>query len=322
MFRHAARAIGSNAYLLLAVGPLFWAGNHIVGRAIAGHVPPGGLAVLRWTLAGLVLLPFAFRHLRRDWAALNEKPWTVVMLAMAGGGIFGTLQFIGLQYTTALNVAVFNSTVPAFIVLAGGLIFRDPVRFVQVIGILISLSGALVIVSKGDPAALTSLEFNYGDLLIVANMALFAVYSACMRLKPELHWMTFMIALAVVSAIANVPFAVLEHMSGEPLEPTWMTVGAVVYVGIFASTIAYACWSRGIELIGAARAGVFLHLVPLYGALLSSLLLGEAIRLDQIAGLGLILSGVALASRQRKPKPKLRQRGAPPPRSSPAAWNG
>ena len=287
----------ANAYLLLAIGPFFWAGNHILGRAIAGHVPPGGLSVLRWLLAAIVLLPFAISHLRRDWPALRERPWTMVLLAMAGGGLFGTLQFIALQSTAALNAAVLNSTVPAFIVVAAALIFRDAVRPLQVIGIVISLAGVLSIIAKGDPAALRKLSFNGGDLLLVANMALFAVYSACLRLRPAMHWMTFVIALSVVSAIGNVPLALWEIWDGEPLQADLTTLFAVLYVGICTSTIAYACWSRGVELIGAARAGVFLHLVPLYGALLSTLLLGEAVRPYHIFGLALILTGVTLASR-------------------------
>ncbi len=297
--RHPHRAaLLTNPYLLLAIGPLFWSGNHIIGRAIAGDVPPGGLAVLRWTLAALVLLPFALPHLRRDWPALTAKPWTLVLLAMAGGGIFGTLQFIGLQYTVAFHAAVFNSTVPAFIVLAGGLIFRDSVRLTQVVGIVTSFAGVLVIIAKGDPAVLAALHFNGGDLIILANMALFAVYSACLRLRPAMHWMTFIIALSVVSALANVPLAILEAQDGEPLRANWLTAGTVAYVGIFASVIAYGCWSHGVEKIGAARASVFLHLIPLYGALLSTLLLGETIGLHHAVGLVLIFAGVTLASRK------------------------
>ena len=294
----AARSSAASPYLFLAIAPLCWAGNHIVGRAIVGLVPPGGLSLLRWLLSAAVLLPFAIPHVRRDWQALRAKPWTVMLLAMAGGGLFGTMQFVGLQYTVALNAAVFNSTVPAFIVIAAGLIFRDAVRPIQVFGILTSLVGVIIIIGKGDPAVLGELRFNMGDIIIIANMALFAVYSACLRLTPALHWMTFMLVLSVVSALANVPLAIWEHFDGEPLEATWPTILAVSYAGIFTSVIAYACWSRGVELIGAARAGVFLHLVPLYGAMLSTLLLGEAVRPFHIIGLGLILTGVTLAARK------------------------
>jgi drug/metabolite transporter (DMT)-like permease len=286
------------AYVLLAIAPLCWAGNHIMGRAIAGEVPPGGLSVLRWLLAALILLPFATGHLRRDWAALGRKPWTVALLAVAGGGIFGMLQFIALQHTVAFNAAVFNSTVPAFIIVAGGVIFRDPVRLLQVLGILISLLGVLSIVAKGDPQILFALQFNGGDVLLVANMALFAVYSACLRLRPQMHWMTFTIALSVVACLTSLPLAVLEVLDGDIMKPDVLTLSAVLYAGVCTSAIAYACWARGVEIIGAARAGVFLHLVPVYGAVLSTLILNEAIGPHHIIGLGLILTGVFLASRR------------------------
>jgi drug/metabolite transporter (DMT)-like permease len=256
------------------------------------------MAVLRWLLAALILLPFAVRHLYRDRAALGDKPWTVVLLSMAGGGAFGTLQFIALQYTVALNAAVFNSTVPVFIVAAGGLIFRDAVRPIQLLGLFTSMLGVVFIVAKGDPEALTALSFNFGDLLLIANMALFAVYSTCLRLRPPMHWMSFLIAFSVVSALGNLPLAIWEHLDGEPLRPDLPTVLSVLYAGVFTSVVAYACWARGIEHIGAARAGVFLHLVPLYGAVLSWALLGEPVRLFHVAGLGLILTGVFLAARK------------------------
>lgn len=298
MLGRAVRVLWGSAYFVLAIAPLCWAGNHILARAIANHVPPGGLSVLRWVVSAIVILPFAVRYLDRDWEVLSEKSWTTMLLAMAGGGVFGTLQFIALQYTIALNAAVFNSTVPAFIVVAAGLIFRDSVRLVQAIGISVSLGGVVTIVSRGDPAVLASLSFNGGDLLLVANMALFAVYSACVRLRPNVHWTTFILAFSIVSAIGNLPLAVLEHWSGQALRPDLMTAVAILYTGVFTSTVAYATWSRGIELIGAARAGVFLHLVPVYGMLLSTLLLGEQLHLFHIAGLGLILTGVWLAAKR------------------------
>jgi drug/metabolite transporter (DMT)-like permease len=298
MLSRIGRRIGASPYLLLAIAPLCWAGNHIVGRLIAEDVAPGSLSLLRWIVSAAVVLPFAFGHLRRDAPKLAEAPWTVTLLAIAGGGVFGTLQFVALKYTIALNAAVFNATVPAFIIAAGAVIFRDRVRLVQVLGILISLCGVLVIVGKGDPQVFEHLQFNGGDVIIVANMALFAVYSACLRLRPGAHWMTFLIAMSVVSALTNVPLTIAEAMTGEPLKFDLMTLLAVGYAGVITSALAYAAWARGIELIGAARAGAFLYLVPVYGAILSTLLLGEQIHAFHLAGLGLILTGVTLASRK------------------------
>ena len=287
-----------SAYGLLCLATLCWAGNHIVGRYIAGHVPPGGLSVIRWIITCLILLPFALPHIRRDWPALMERRWAMVLLALAGGGIFGTLQFIGLTYTTALNVAVFNSVVPVCIILANLAIFRDRVYWVQIEGIIVSLIGVLAIISKGDGSRLASLNFNGGDILIIGNMLLFGIYSSCLRLKPNVHWLTFIIVLAAISCVVNIPLAAWELAQGRVLQANTMTVLAILYTGILSSAVAYASWSIGVAAIGSARSGVFLHLIPLYGAILSTLFLGEHIQAFHVAGLAAILVGVTLATRR------------------------
>lgn len=288
----------NNAYLLLSLGPLCWAGNHVVGRAVAGHVPPAGLSVFRWILVFLLVAPLVKTTWRRDLAGVLERPVATLLLGLSGGAIFSTLQYVALNFTTAINVSVMNSVTPALIVLSGVLIFADRVRGVQFVGIAISLVGVMVIVAQGSWARIAGLVFNLGDLIVLVNMALWAVYSACLRLKPEVSGFGFMAAIAVVAAVGNVPFAILEHAVGLPLQPTWPTVLAVIYTGVFTSFLGYASWSRGIELIGASRAGVFMHLVPLYASLLATLLLGESLRLFHIAGLMLILTGVTLAARR------------------------
>jgi drug/metabolite transporter (DMT)-like permease len=286
------------AYGLLCLAPLCWAGNHIVGRFIAGAVPPGGLSVLRWIITGLIVLPFALPHIRRDWPALMARRWQMVLLALAGGGVFGTLQFVGLTYTTALNVAMFNSVVPVCIILANLVIFRDRVHWLQIEGIIVSLIGVLAIIAKGDGNRLAELNFSGGDILIIGNMLLFGIYSACLRLKPDVHWLTFVMALAVISCVANIPLAAWEMAHGQVLQANTMTIVAILYTGIFSSAVAYAAWSVGVAQIGSSRSGVFLHLIPLYGAILSTLFLGEQIQPFHVAGLAAILTGVTLATRR------------------------
>ncbi len=291
--------LSGNAYVLLAIAPLFWAGNHIVGRLIAGHVPSGGLNFLRWVLVMLVILPFARKTWRQDWAAIRERPWSMVLLAVTGGALFGTLQFVALNYTTAVNVAVLNSVAPAFIILAGMLIFSDRLRPLQLAGVTVSLLGVLAIVAQGSFAKLASLTFNGGDLLVIFNMSLWAIYSACLRARPNVSAYGFLMAVAGISAIANLPYALWEYAVGLPLQPTWSTVGAVVYAGFFTSIVAYLAWMRGVVLIGASRASAFLHLVPAYGAILAWTLLGERLHLYHIVGLALILTGVTLVARKQ-----------------------
>lgn len=289
----------AHPYLLLALAGLCWAGNHVVGRAIAGQVPPLGLNAGRWMLASAILLPFALPHLRRDWPRLIERKWAVLFLAVGGGAVFGTGQFVGLIFTSALNVALLNSVAPALIIVASAILFGDRVVPVQLAGVLVSLVGVLAIIASGDPRRLLTLELNPGDIIIFANMLLWAVYSTSLRLRPAVHWLSFTAVVAVVSALANLAGAVVEGVVWMPIRPSWSAALAIGYTGVFSSVVAYVCWNRGIELIGPQRAGAFLHLIPVYGAFLAWLFLGEHLQWFHAVGLALILAGVALAARRR-----------------------
>ena len=289
------------AFAMVTTAALCWAGNHIAGRWIAGEsppVPPGGLSALRWMLAFLVILPWAWRPIKADWPSLRERSGTVLALGLVGGAMFSFIQYYALQYTTAVNVGVMNSAAPAFIVLAGTLIFRDAVALRQLGGITVSLIGVLVILTRGDPRMLAGLQFNLGDLLALINMAIFGVYSVCLRLTPKLHVLTFVAALCLIASLGSVPVALIETLAGHPLRPTWPTLVAVLYTGLFTSLTAYFAWSEGVAVLGAQRAGVFLHMVPLFSALLSMLVLGEEPRPFHAIGLLLIIGGVTVAVRR------------------------
>lgn len=301
--RDDRQSVGSDAgaYLLLTLTALCWAGNHIAGRWIAAEtppVPPAGLSVVRWLLAALVLLPLAWRHIVADWAAIRSKPGIVVFLGLLGGAGFTVLQYYGLRYTTAVNVSVMNSVGPAFIILAGLIIFRDYVRPAQLGGVAVSLAGVMVILTRGELSALRDLGFNLGDVLVLINMGIFAVYSACLRLRPPLHSLTFMTLMSALASLGSIPLAVVETITGDVLRPTWPTVITVIYTGLFTSVTAYLAWNTGVARLGAQRAGAFLHLVPLFGAILSMLLLGEEPRPFHAVGLLLIIAGVTIAARR------------------------
>ncbi|HEY0441233.1 MAG TPA: DMT family transporter [Xanthobacteraceae bacterium] len=290
--------LANNPYLLLALAALFWSGNHIIGRAVAGQVPPFGLSTLRWLLPALVLLPAAWPHLVRDWPLIKAHWRILFFLTLTGGALFSALQYVGLQYTTALNVSVLNSLVPVLIVAASALIFGERLHPRQAVGIATSLAGVLVIVSRIDLQALAALQFNIGDLIILFNMTAWAVFSCYLRLRPKIHWLSFMTIVAVGSTLMTAPFFAIEHFSGFTFKPTWLTLFAVLYVAIFPSVAALAAWNRGVELLGANRAGPFLHLVPLYSAVLAYTLLGEQLHLYHLLGFALILGGVYSASRR------------------------
>jgi drug/metabolite transporter (DMT)-like permease len=294
----AARGFFGNPYLLLALASLCWSGNHLMGRAIAGHVPPLTISTLRWLLAAAILYPFLRPQLRRDWPEIRQHLGVLTYLSLLGGGVFGALQFVGLQLTTALNVSVMNSLGPVFIAAASAAMFRDRLTGGQFAGIVISLLGVLAIISKLDPAVFSDPSFNIGDIIVFLNMVLWAVYSASLRWRPKIHPLSFMFMFALISGVVMFPTLVWEHSTGFVLQPTALTFSAIAFVTIFSTIVAFVSWARGVELIGPNRAGVFLHLIPIYSALLTGALLGEPLRFYHVVGFALILLGVWCASRR------------------------
>ncbi|MGC1917880.1 MAG: DMT family transporter [Pseudolabrys sp.] len=288
--------VHDNPYLLLALAALFWSGNHIVGRAIGGEVPPIGISTVRWLLPTVALGFFAYPHIRRDWPVIRAHWGILLWLGIVGGALFTAGQYIGLQYTTALNVSVLNSLVPVLIILTGGIIFRDRVTTYQFGGILMSSVGVLVIIARGQLSNLQHLQFNWGDIIILFNMMVFAVYAAYLRKRPPMHWLSFIFVFGALSTLATLPFMIWEMAAGITFKPTWLTVFAIVYVSIFPSVLAFAAWNRGVQLIGANRSGPFVHLVPIYTAILGSALLGEHLSAFHVFGFALIITGVWIAA--------------------------
>jgi drug/metabolite transporter (DMT)-like permease len=298
MLRRLTTRVYDNAYLLLSFMALCWAGNQVLGRAVAGHIPPITYSFLRWSMATVIVLPFVLPHVRRDWPVIRTRWRYLAFVGAIGGGLFNTLQYIALNHTTALNSLVLNSTGPIFIAMASFLIFRERLTLRQAGGMAVSMAGVLGIITKGDLDVLHELAFNNGDLLLLTGMATNGIYTALLRDRPAIHWLSFLFMLFLVSALVVLPFLIWEIASGARMEVTSFTLAAVAYVAIFPSVVAYICLTRGVELIGANRSGIFLHMIPLFGALLATGLLGEPLRVFHVIGFALILCGVALASRK------------------------
>jgi drug/metabolite transporter (DMT)-like permease len=245
----------------------------------------------------MVLGFFAFPHIKGDWPVIRAHWGILLWLGMVGGALFSAGQYIGLQYTTALNVSVLNSLVPVLIIATGAIIFRDRITTAQFGGILMSSVGVLVIIARGELSNLQRLAFNWGDIIIVFNMMAFAVYAVYLRKRPSMHWTSFLFVFGTISTLATLPFMIWEMAAGITFRPTWLTVFALGYVSIFPSLVAFAAWNRGVQLIGANRSGPFIHLVPVYTAIFGSVLLNEHLSIFHIFGFALIIAGVWIAAR-------------------------
>ncbi len=292
----------ANPYLLLTLAVAFWAINFIVGRAVNQDVPPVGLAFWRWAGALLILTPFALRHLRRDLPALRAGWRNVLLCSVTGITVFNTLVYMGLHHTVAINGALLQSAMPALIVLLSFLALGESFRPIQIFGLVVSTVGVLTVVTRGDPAVLADLGLNRGDLLVLVAVISYAIYSVAVKRRPPVHPLSFVWITFLVGLVALAPFYAAEHLSGDVMRLTDpVTLGAVGYVMVFPSILSYLFFNRGVELVGPGRAGLFIHLLPVFAGLLAVGLLGEAFRWYHAAGLGLIVAGISLANRRPAP---------------------
>ena len=290
--------LNNQPYLLLTLTALFWAGNIVLARHVAGHVPPMTLSCVRWVGAFLLLLPFAWRHLARDWPALRRRLPLMIALSATGFAVNNALSYWALQYTQALNALLIQSSGPLFVALWSLSLFGLRLTWAQLAGIAISLAGVLIIILRGDFAALAGIAINRGDLMFAGALVAFGLYSALMTQRPVTHPLSLICFTTGCGAIMLLPFSIWEYSSGLTLKPDLLTAGTLIYVVMFPSVLSYLFFNRGIALIGPNRAAPFLHLVPVFGSAMAIVLLGEQPRLFHLIGYALVLAGVAIASRQ------------------------
>ncbi len=292
------RWLSNQPYLLLSLTSLFWAGNIVLGRYVAGHVPPMTLSCVRWIGAFFMLLPFAWPHLARDWPVLRARLPLMIGLSATGFAINNALSYWALQYTQALNALLIQSSGPLFVALWSLALFGVRLTWAQFAGIAISLAGVLTIILGGDLGALASIRFNKGDVMFAGAVLAFGLYSALMPRRPVTHQLSLITFTTGCGALLLLPFAIWEYWTGFTLKFDTVTITTVIYVVIFPSTLAYLFFNRGIALIGPNRAAPFFHLVPVFGSAMAILLLGEQPRLFHLIGYMLVLAGIVIASRQ------------------------
>lgn len=289
-------------YAMLMLVMLLWAGNSIVGRAVRDDIGPFTLAFVRWTGAFILLAPFAWRKVLADRAVI-ARHWPVILLLGAlGVGAFNALLYSGLRHTTATNALLIQAAIPTLVLAFDFLIFRSRPRRAQVLGVTIAAAGVGVIVFEADPAHLLALRFGRGDLLVLGAVVVWSLYTALLRIRPAIQPLSFLALTFLIGAAAMLPLAAAELRSF-PVDLTPTVAGGLAYVAVLPSIVAYLLFNRAVAEIGAADAGQAISVQPLFGALLAAGLLGEALHAYHLAGMALILLGVAL--------PLLRRRGSP-----------
>ena len=290
-------ALFGNAWLLLTLAALCWGGNAVAGKLAANDWLPFTLTTARWACALLMLLPFAWRPLCRDWPVLRRH--LPLMFALGGVGmcLFNLAMFLALNYTSAINVSIVQATMPLLIMIANFAVFSQRVRALQLVGLAVSILGVLVTTTGGAPLDFFTGGLNRGDALMLLACVFYAGYTFGLRWRPPLHWLSYMWAISVAAFLMTLPFTAWELSRAEQTMPGaggWL---ALLYIVVFPTVVSQIAYARGVELIGGNRAGQFINLVPVFGAALAVMILGERFAWYHAVGLTLVLGGIALAER-------------------------
>ncbi|MCV0427195.1 MAG: DMT family transporter [Roseibium sp.] len=289
-----------NAYLMLALTALFWGGNTVAGRLAVGEVSPMVVVFLRWVIVAGILLPFQWPRIRAEWSVMRPYFPRMVLMAAFGFVGFNSLFYIAATQTTAVNLGIIQGSMPVFVLIGSVLAFGTKTRLLQVAGILLTLVGVTLIAAQGSLDTLLALAVNPGDGIMLTACVLYSGYTLALRNRPLVSGLTFFAVLSAISAVTSIPGLVFELSTGTAQWPTQHGWGVVLYIALFPSCLSQIFFMRGVELIGPARAGVFINLVPIFAAVLAVSILGEPFEWHHGTALALVLVGIWLSERKAK----------------------
>jgi len=285
-------------YAALSLTALLWSSNFIIGRAIRDDVSPSALNFLRWAMALLILVPVTLRDLRVHRTTLLRHWKLIALLGLTGIAAFQTLTYFALTLTTALNTILLLSLAPLAIVALSWMALGERVTRRQVLGLLTSLAGAAVLIVRGDLTTLVDLRFNAGDLWMLLAIVIWAVYSVLLRRRPaDVPPLALHTTSVAAGTLWMLPAFGWQALQGNVLPDTIGAWSGIGFVAIFSSALAHGLWVRGVATIGPNRAGVFIHLMPLFGGALAIAFLGEQLAAYHAMGAALVLCGVVLTTR-------------------------
>ena len=288
------------AYLLLVLTTLFWSGNFIVGKAASIYeIPPFSLNFYRWFFAGLILFPFTFKELINKKNYIFKNIGFFIILGISSITIFNSIVYYSLYYTQVISGVLMISTIPVWIIFIASILNIEKTNAFQIIGVGLSLIGVIFIITKADLNLIKNLDFNKGDLSMIVAMFAWAVYSALLKKKKyEISQLALLQVVIILGLIFLIPIYFIEMNLGHLIVlelPFYLTLS---YVVIFPGLLAFFFWIKGISIIGANRAGVFLHLMPIFGAIMAMIIFDEKFMYYHLLGAIFILAGITLSNKK------------------------
>ncbi len=290
------------AYLFLVLTTLFWAGNFIVGKAASlFEIPPFTLNFYRWTFAWLILAPFTLKEIIEKKNYILENIKLIIILGITSITIFNSAVYYSLYYMQVISGVLMISTIPVWIMFISSVLGIEKTNKFQIIGVILSLLGVLFIITKSDLEVIKNLDFNRGDLIMASGMFAWALYSALLKKKTyEISQITLLEVVIVTGLIFLVPIYILEMNFGNQIVIGKPFVLTLSYVVLFPGLAAFFFWIKGISIIGANRAGVFLHLMPVFGSIMAMILFDEKFMIYHLLGAIFIIAGITLSNKKIK----------------------
>ncbi len=283
--------------LLLVLTTLIWAGHSIVGRLAVGQIAPMTLTTLRWGVALVPILIVARPALRRDWPVLRAHWLYMAAMGALGYTAFNALFYVAAHRTSALNLSIIQGAIPALVLIGARVFLGARFTALQGLGALTTMAGVAAIAAQGDLARLATLAFNEGDVMMLVAAILYAGYTIGLRERPRVSGLSLLAGMAVAAFATSVPLMIWEVASGGFIWPTAAGLATLVYVALGPAFVSQIFFMRGVELIGPGRAGVFVNLVPVFGAIMAVVLLGEPFAAYHVVALILVVGGIAIAQR-------------------------
>jgi drug/metabolite transporter (DMT)-like permease len=286
------------AFALAVAAVAMWSGNWVVVRAARTDIPPLGLNFWRWVVATLVLLPVAGRAAWRDLPAARRHWRLMLGLGATGAAIFHSMIAIGLRSTEVINALLLNLALPIITIVMAWIVFRDTVSRRQMLGIVISLAGGVVLISRGELSALARLHFNIGDIWILCALVVWGAYSLQLKRRPAaIGGLSLVFYMSVICVVLMAPaYAWETFVAGRPVSLTLASAASVGYTGVVASVFAFLCYNAAVARIGPNATSFFLLLMPVFGSVLAITFLGERIYLYHLIAFATVLAGIVLAT--------------------------
>jgi drug/metabolite transporter (DMT)-like permease len=289
----------AHPYLLLTLAPLFWGGNMVAAKLAVGVLPPFVLLAARFVVALIVVLPFAWPHFRADAAVLKRRWGWLFIYGAVGFAAFNACLYAGANFTTAINSSIEQASIPVFVFAGNFALFGVRGQPLQIVGLVLTIVGVALVATHGDLATIAGFRFNAGDLLVLLACLIYGAYTLALRYKPNVHWLSFLGATMIGAAIGGLVFLVLSGSAPIALGalaaagPKGWAI--IAYVAILPSLVSQLCYAQGIGMIGANRGGLFNNLIPVFGTILSVLVLGEQLEAYHLAAAAIVIAGIGLA---------------------------